>query len=303
MKEFRWIIREDIPCWYELAWDEKKPAIILRAHRDFIETAPIIAPEAHLIKWLMEKFKFQEFIGDLKKNFGFDGSILRNPEVTKNGFLEYLVPLPKIKVETGNRCKDCKGSGKDSFAQSYGDDDRRCLYCDGSGKERVCNWQMAHAVSASLNVFFSISRYPKKETSASFPQLMLLDTTTDTDMHGGSLWGEFSVPLTKWLASLYQGGNTPIPEISQATKIAYGHMFNGLRSFDVYDFRAYVGNDKGGLVFDCPGDACGIHPAGWHIDEGGYKFSCHNVDSSAQQITLLAGLAALHDRARKEMNK
>jgi hypothetical protein len=304
MKEFRWIIREDIPCWYELAWDEKKLAIILRAHQDFIETVPIITQETPLIKGLMEEFKFREFIGDLKGNFGFDGSILQNPEGAKNGFLEYFIPIPKIQGETGNHCNDCNGSGKDSFAQAYGENDRKCFHCDGSGKERVYNWQMAHAVSASLNVFFSVGRYPKKETSAPFSQLMLLDTLTATGMHGGSLGGEFSIPLTKWLSSIYKGGYTPIPEISQTTKIAYGHMFNGLRSFYEHDFGAYVGNNKGGLVFNCPGDACGIHPEDWDIDEGGgYKFSCHNVDNAAQQITLLAGLATLHDRARKEIKK
>jgi len=182
MKEFKWIIREDIPCWYELAWDEKKPAIILRVHQDFIETIPIIASGAPIIRYFMGKFKLQEFVGDLKKNFGFDGSILRNPEGTKNGFLEYLVPLPKIKVETGNRCEDCKGSGKDSFAQSHEDNDRECSYCDGSGREHIYKWHSAYAVSASLNVFFSIGYYPEKETSAPFPQLMLLYTTTDTNI-------------------------------------------------------------------------------------------------------------------------
>jgi len=82
-------------------------------------------------------------------------------------------------------------------------------------------------------------------------------------------------------------------------------MFNGLGSFDEYDFRAYVRNDKGGLVFDCPpGNACGIYPSNWDMDKGrGYKFNCHNVDNAAQQITLLAGLATLHDYARKEISK
>jgi hypothetical protein len=304
MKDFRWIIRENIPCWYELAWDKKKPAIILRAHQDFIEAITPIPREAHLIKWLTEKFKFQEFNGDLKGNFGFNGSVLQKPNKVKNGFLEYIITIPKIKVETGNHCEDCNGSGRDFFAQTYGENDRKCPYCNGSGKEHIYNWHLAYAVSASLNVFFSISRYPERETSAPFSQLMLLDTITDTDMHGGSLGGEFSIPLTQWLASIYKDANTPVPEISQAMKIAYKHMFNGLRSFEKYDFNASVRTNRGGLVSNCPGNACGIHPEDWNMDKKrGYKFSCHNVDTPVQQITLLAGLAALHDRARKEMSE
>ena len=56
-------------------------------------------------------------------------------------------------------------------------------------------------------------------------------------------------------------------------------------------------------MFDCPGNACGIHPTEVDLryDLGGYEFSCHNVDSPAQQMALIVGLAALHDMARKEM--
>lgn len=55
-------------------------------------------------------------------------------------------------------------------------------------------------------------------------------------------------------------------------------------------------------MLNCPGNACGIHPViHWEEGENGYKFSCHNVDTPMQQLTLLAGLATLHDKARQEM--
>jgi len=302
VKDFKWLIKENIPCWYELSWNGEKPAIILRAHQDFVETVPVITSEHLIVKALMEKFKFRGFASDLKKDFGFDEGIFINLGGVKNGFFEYLIPIPKIKVETGKPCKECEGSGKDLYAQKYGMEDRECIYCNGSGKEYFHNWQLAHAVSAGLNIFFRISRYPEKETSAPFPQLMIVDTIIDTGMHGGSLGGEFSIPLTKWLAFLYRGRNMPIPEITQAMKTAYGHIFGGLKHFDDHYFRAYIGSENGGLVADCPGDACGIYPSSWHIDkERGYEFSCHNVDNAAQQITLLAGLAALHDKVRREI--
>jgi len=300
VKDFKWLIKENIPCWYELSWKGEKPAIILRIHRDFIKAVPSITPEHSIVKALMGQFKFQNFCGNFEGNFGFDEGAFENLGGVKNGFFEYLVPIPKIKVETGKPCKECKGSGKDPYNQKYGLEDRECIHCNGSGKEYFYNWQLANAVSAGLSIFFRISHYHEKETSTSLPQLMIVDTIIDHGMHGGSLGGEFSIPLTKYLASLYQGRDTAILEISQATKTAYATIFGDVKRCNDYYFRAYVGSESGGLVADCPGDACGIHPSDWHREkERGYQFSCHNVDTVAQQITLLAGLAALHDKARR----
>ena len=87
----------------------------------------------------------------------------------------------------------------------------------------------------------------------------------------------------------------------QAMKTAHGYMLGRTESSP--RFRASVDSSNGWLRVDCPGDACQIYPShGDDIKEGrGYEFACHNVDTPAQQLTLLAGLAALHDRVRKEL--
>ena len=121
-------------------------------------------------------------------------------------------------------------------------------------------------------------------------------------MHGGSLGGEYSIPFVKWLATLF--GTNSIPEMVKAMKIAYNRML-GLHKFDQFHFLASVDYESGWLNVSCPGNACGLNPihgAGYDMKRGlGYEFDCHNVDTPMQQITLLAGLAALHDRARKEI--
>ena len=81
-------------------------------------------------------------------------------------------------------------------------------------------------------------------------------------------------------------------EITKAAKSTYQHLFCELRYYSDFNFRAYVGSKNGGVVFDCPGDACGVYPSIW---------PSKNVDNAAQQITLLAGLAARHDKARREI--
>ena len=260
--KFRMITQENVPCWYELSFvEDKKPAIILRVHKEFITNLSPIPKDAPIIKLFMEEFKFRNFIGTFNKNFGFDDSFRRLGE--KKNFVEFAVEIPKSKT----------------------------------------SWQSAYAISASFTVFTGLAKFLKVGTSAPFPQLMTIKTVTKEDMCGGSLSGEFSIPLVRWLVGLYKKNSEPIiPEIIEAMKIAYRYMV-GLRRFDQFDFRARVAYEYGWLNISCPGNAAGLHPddnAEFDMKRGlGYEFCSHNVDTPVQQITLLAGLATLHDQVRE----
>lgn len=64
--------------------------------------------------------------------------------------------------------------------------------------------------------------------------------------------------------------------------------------------------DDGRFMLGCFGNACDIaiypdNDDGAETDEAYSEYSCHNLDCSTQQLTLLAGLAALHDVADKEL--
>lgn len=294
--KFRRVFLENIPCWYELAWQKKTPAIILRVHKDFIKTVPVLSEKNPLIGKLMKDFQFSSFSGGFDRNFGFNNTLFEGTfEYTgeKDEFTEFLIRIPKVKVKTHENCRYCGGSGYEE------ESDRECLHCDGTGIKYDYKWQPANAVSASFTIFFWLANHPDKEdTSAPFPQLMTVETITREGMHGGSLSGEISIPLRKWLISLGDGVN--IPEMLQAMKKAYAQML-GVHNFDEFHFRVDV-RENGGFIADCPGDACGVHPSSWYMQkEEGYEFSCHNVDNPVQQITLLSGLAALHDKARREI--
>ncbi|OGZ41824.1 MAG: hypothetical protein A3B04_03115 [Candidatus Portnoybacteria bacterium RIFCSPLOWO2_02_FULL_39_11] len=178
--------------------------------------------------------------------------------------------------------------------------------CHGAGREFFYDWQNAKAISASLTLIFILLELPEKETSAKIPQLMTVQTITKSGMHGGSLYGQFSSFIRTYLSSLYQRQTTPIIEMIQAMKIAYEFMFEPQEEMYQHDFRAGVFSEFGWLNTDCPGNACGLNPsldAEYDMKKPchGYKFSCHNVDTAAQQLTLLAGVAALHDKARQEI--
>lgn len=293
MGEIKLLTRENIPCWYELSFQNLNPAVIaLRVHNDFIKNAKPIPDNQWMVAGLKQEFGFTNFVGNFEGNFGFDGAFFRAGEIEE--FAKFEVPIPLIRKERGI-CRECKGLGKDEFGD--------CLWCMGEGKEYSLDWKPAHAISASFTVFSMWSRFPKKETSCPLPQLMTVQTITQAESHGGSLSGEFSIPLCDWLKQLEEKANREVLEaVTEAMWSAYTEMFNRPKLYPKYQFRAWI-HDGGRLTLDCPGDACGIYipPESTWREGRGREFSCHNVDNPMQQITLLAGLAALHDKARREM--
>lgn len=275
---------DNMPCWYELSWQKIKPAIILRIHKDFIKSIKPIRQNAPIVIRLKKDFGFKKFIGNFDKSFGFYDAFIRSKETKE--FIEFLIKIPKIKHEKG-ACKDCNGSGENDFGEM-------CFSCGGEGIEYTNKWKLANAISASFTVFPSSSCFSEKETSSSLLQLLTISTITSREAAGCSIGGEFSISLCSWMDSLGRSGKSDIFEMVEAMKSAHKVMF-GLKEYEKDDFRAFVGQKDGWLSTTCPGSACGIDP-----DEKG--FSSHNVDTPAQQIELIASLAALHDKARREMN-
>ncbi len=296
MKEIKLLTRENISCWYELSFRKTKPAIVLRVHNDFIKSTVPVSDDAPIIVGLKKSLSFKNFVGNFNGNFGFDDAFVRREgRGERKDFVEFIAEIPRVKVFTEGVCRHCNGSGKDDFTN-------KCLWCDGGGREYEYNWRMADAISASFTVFSTLSRFPEAETSSPLTQLMIVETITAKDSHGGSLWGEFSIPLCNWLYSLEQSSQTDLLEISESMQAVHRKLYGRLDPYAKYNFRAYV-HDNGRLTLDCPGDACGIYNSPDHrrqINEG-REFYCHNVDHMGQQLTLLSGLATLHDKARREM--
>ncbi|MCX6760514.1 MAG: hypothetical protein NTZ84_00170 [Candidatus Nealsonbacteria bacterium] len=279
----------DMPCWYELSWREKETAILLRVHKDFIATIERLVsgkpdlPLFDIIAGLRGSLGFEKFTLSFNENFGFNDAFLHVGE--KDGFAEFLIKIPEVQKYTDEICPECKGSGNDKHFNG------ECSWCHGKGKHLVFDWKSAYAISASFTVFSMLARFPDIKTSSNMSQLLTIETKTNKEMHGGSLWGIYSPMLCKWLVSI---GETEIPEVVLAMEKAYGKMF-GIHGFYEDEFRAH--NNSGWLIIDCPGDRTGIHPSTVWSDKG-CEFSCHNVDSPVQQITLIAGLAALHDKGK-----
>ena len=288
----RFIVNEDVPCWYEISWcgeAESPPALILRVHRDFLRKEAPPPPTSPVITGLQKDLGLGEYRASPEGDvFGFaPAAFLPRPE--KDGFAEFLVPMPAIERPTGRRCPDCRGTGTDRMCGGA------CLRCMGKKKERKLSWDVSDATVAGLAVFFAWTGYAEADTSARFPQLMEIHSGA----RGGShpLGGYYGAAFMRWLARFPQ--YTEFPEAVEAMWRSYGYMFDDHKE-DRWGFKAQLLHPNY-LVLDCPGDACGVHQShhGERPDRGS-EFTCHNLDSAAQQLTLLSGLAVLHDLARKD---
>jgi hypothetical protein len=298
------ITRADQRAWYELSFDARRASLILRVHRDFIGNLEYKATnESPIVKGFKQQFGFEQFDGSLERDFGFE-RIFRMKQFCPDGHNEFICKLPQVKKETDETCKECGGTGKDRRTH-----DHRCLGCRGTGKIWKMDWLKVYAISSSFTVFSNLASRPPwgdapppvKATDRL--QLLTVQTVTLQGMHGGSLDGMLSIGLARWLRRFPAG--TRLGSIEAVMRLAYGRML-GYRKYDRHDFRVWLQDDKGRLVLDCPGkNNCCIHPDGWPSSDTprGYDFTCHNVDTPMQQLTLIAGLAALCDLARAELDK
>ena len=68
-------------------------------------------------------------------------------------------------------------------------------------------------------------------------------------------------------------------------------------------FGAYIGQ-KGSFSLNTLGNACDVSTMDWWNveDNRGHRLGCHNLDTTLQQVSLLAGFAALHDMAAKALD-
>jgi len=294
-KKFINLKRENAPCWYELSWNGLTPAILVKTHRDFLKIVPPLE-KAPIVVSFMKEFEFSKFDANIQTgDFGFEGAFKRIKE--ENDFVVFQVPIPVAKKQTGRVCPECRGKKID---KDFGG---KCFFCDGAGKETRIDWQPLYAVSASFTLFFESASLwigEEKITSCLFPQLILINTITLRDQHGGSLDGTYSIPLADWLRSRH---GTEMGCMVEPMVSAYRRLYGKVDELDRHSFWARVENEQGWFNVSCPGDACGLNPAdSWGPKLGeGYRFGCHNVDTPMQQLTLLSGLAALCDQARREI--
>ncbi|QQG42334.1 MAG: hypothetical protein HYW15_02345 [Candidatus Giovannonibacteria bacterium] len=282
------LLHEDIPRWYSFEWQDKPPRILVSIHKRFLEHLRPYPDGDSTIEHLKEEFGFTKFDWSFRKGFGFDDAIRL---VKDEEFKVFEARLPKVFQLTDKVCRNCEGTGRDELRGG------KCLYCEGKKKEHDYVWTPAFAVSCSLNLFLDSAYYFQESSGTPKKQLLCVQLHTAHGMHGGELSGVYSPSLVEWLRA-HRGR---IPEMEDAMRRAYVRMLRA-DYLDNLSFIASVENDKGWLNVSCPGSACGLHPTDHFMRDGyGFQFSSHNVDTPAQQLTLLAGLAALYNKVDQDL--
>jgi len=283
MNHIKILTHENIPCWYELSWVKASESLIFRIHKEFIQYKPIDFKSAPIVKHYIKEYSLPPFEFDFNKDIGFGGIIKFKQE--KDNFIEYHITIPQVKKYTGKKCKECDGKGYDE------ERDMKCLHCE-NGKVWTMDWKEINLISASLSVLTTWLHFSEKDVSCPYSQLATIDTVFQPGMHGGSLSGDCSIDFKNKLKTL---GDIYLNEISDVTKLVYTKLFGIQNYLSHYDTRI----SNGRFTINCPGDACGLYPSEWYdFKDEGFKFSCHNVDSPAQQLTLLVGFAVLCDKVR-----
>lgn len=288
------LIREEVPCWYDLSWDNKRCSIILKIHKDFVTSLDWMGSKSPIVEEMKEEFEFESFSSDFSKNLGFD-DVFKFEKETEH-FYSYLIEMPSPSIAP---CETCSLQMEFDFPDQFSD--ILCPECWGRKQRIDTDWQTAYAISATFTIFFFLPYNPAENpVSFTYPQLINIQTCTLRDMHGGSLSGGYLYPTGKWLASHKPGFE--ITSIKEAMISAYEKMHHEKQDDmnRICNFKATIDYENGWLNTSCPGDACGLHPErSPPNNEFGYRFSCHNVDTPFQQLTLLTGLAALCDEVRK----
>lgn len=282
-------IQENVPCWYELGWNKETKSLILRVHKDFAKGTKIFSTHDIMIWSYKKEFGLSSFGSDFSGDyFGFDNAFRKCGE--SGEFIEYEIKIPNLGTKV--KCDYCSCTGKNSF-------DEPCPICHGEKNKISYDFKPAFAISASFTIFFKLAYFGRsmKISSKQF-QLFEIETVIERNPvgNGSAVNGWFSEKLTTWLRVLQ---DISFVNIILAMKIVNSQMFNGKNGiFESLQFDASIGK-KGRLIMKCPGDASGVYPLSNDQGKEDYTFGSCNMDSPAQQITIFAGLAALHDAARK----
>lgn len=333
-KEFDFFLltRDIVPCWHEISFDGKTPAIVVKVHKEFLHH--IYRDEMWLalqnVDFLKEQFSFDSFHGDLSgRVFGFNGAFKEAGESGNFVKLSAEIPvLEKFRMKTcsycqghkwdtlfGGECPICRGSGEEKkmeicfLRDGRGEDcfEDACRRCEGKGEyaDSYLDWLSLESISATLMIFFEMMSWGidrDKAVSIACPQLILINSFINKE--GGvciaPVNGEYSIPLVDWFR---KNPERTVYEAEEAMKIVWTKIQG--ESDDIDRLNIWAKTGKNGLFYiSCPGNRTDLVPDvnfGPHRGKEGYKFYSHNLDTSAQQITLLAGLAALCDKVRREI--
>lgn len=261
---------EPVPRAYELSWSSKDRALELHVRHEFLAE---VFKASEISKWRMAdhaqaQLGLGELTADPEIGFGFSPYGLMR-QGSKGDFAVFSLHLPRIEEGRG-KSREYKHERGIAAAWAFSLLLMRLEFVVGGSKIQITDKQL---VTVEVAV-------------------------AGRSMHGFPLWGACSVEMVRWLSS--QPQQQPI--VATAMNEAFVRMNP---TWCDSDFYVAVTPGTGVFHMRVPGNcACLGVEGGSHdcLKEGqGYCFESHNVDSPAQQLALLAGVAALWEQARNQL--
>ncbi len=258
---------EDIPAWYEIGIKDAS-TILIRIHKQAMGLLDLMKKDPPIKKYFQQNFpKFPEFIAPSEKSpWGF-GEILVPGISREADWFVYECTLPILRRKNGERLEN-----RNDFA-----------------------------IRATLAMLFQVLWLFEGVTNSDRLQLIVVENIrVDAELYGAALSATLTPTSAKWLSKLGDK-EVLLPDIEKVMFSADQYMWEMDRDlrFHRYDFRVRYAPSKW-IHLTVPGDACGLDPDFRSDDpNAGYLLGPHNTDSSIQQLTLIVGLAKLHELIRK----
>lgn len=278
---------------YYLTYESKPvPTIVFHIHPAIIQKGYPVG--GHAEKKLQEKIPNFPIETSLNKNWGF-GGLSQNRGVT-DGHTAIAFPMYPPYHYTDSPCESCGGTGKEEFV------DYRCRECYGEKKQKVLDPEkkvMYYSIELMIRLLSFMQM--DMELQQDLQLMCAIDGYTD-ESYARNLVGFYAKNKTgpNFVKPGIGSSYIHCPEAHAAMMEIYGFLYQE-RTLHGYDFEAYVTEDRGFFV-RCPGvNGCYVGVERFHRIEGRHEFTNHNIDNITQELTLLTGLAAIHQTVLQDV--
>lgn len=171
-------------------------------------------------------------------------------------------------------------------------------------REGQWDWRAGYAASATLGtLFFLLQCQVEGGKDPQEEQLICIEgmLTESFSMHGSSISVALSEKVMAWLGT--QEPESEAVEVAGAMRQAYGHMYPDQAALRLYDTSfAAQASAPTPIRMVVPGNCCCLADSNRHRRYGSL-LSSHNCDSPLQQLTFLAGIAALNGAVRGSLRE
>ncbi|MFZ3057760.1 MAG: hypothetical protein WA092_01810 [Minisyncoccales bacterium] len=250
------ILSENCRLLYKLGFiPNANPALSIKIREEILNSFKI---DQAVVDEKVEQFGFQSFSG-FDGDFGFNGAFQKKEE--QGGFVEYIVPIPKI------------------------------TSIDGPP------WKPVHAAVQSIALFTELARQVygvNQPTRMEKKQLLALYVVADRKRDLYAVGGDYSSTICDWLDNIASRDN--LDRVAKAMEQTYFYIWDRFRCGS---FLAYL-HEGGYLTIQCPSH-CVVYPRSSRLKSGGVEFDSSEVCHGAEILVLLSGLSALYEMVGRDI--